>query len=68
VIGPPLEQPSANDAQLDALLAKALAFMPVKAASDLVAEATGISRRTLYRRALALTGQFSNASGEEREP
>lgn len=41
------------------LLESALEFMPVRAASDLVADALKISRRTLYARALVLrnTGQ-----------
>jgi 16S rRNA (cytidine1402-2'-O)-methyltransferase len=38
----------------DSLLAKALAFMPVRAASDLVAEALGVARHAIYERALAL--------------
>jgi 16S rRNA (cytidine1402-2'-O)-methyltransferase len=38
----------------DRLLENALHFMPVRAASDLVAEALNISRRTVYARALAL--------------
>ncbi|HEY1613758.1 MAG TPA: 16S rRNA (cytidine(1402)-2'-O)-methyltransferase [Rhizomicrobium sp.] len=37
----------------DSLLDQALAFMPVRAASDLVAEALGLPRRALYARALA---------------
>lgn len=38
----------------DALLEAALAFMPVRAAADLVANALDLSRRALYARALAL--------------
>ena len=53
VVGPQ-ESPKADDAKIDSLLEKALAFMPVRAAADLVAEATDVSRRTLYERALEL--------------
>ncbi|MGH6870002.1 MAG: 16S rRNA (cytidine(1402)-2'-O)-methyltransferase [Rhizomicrobium sp.] len=51
VVGPPVEY--APDTTLaDSLLDKALAFMPVRAAAELVAEATGQSRHALYERAL----------------
>ena len=53
VIGPPLEE-APDMARADALLGQALAFMPVRAASDLIAEATGLPRRALYERALEL--------------
>lgn len=57
VIGPPLEV-APDMAKADALLEKALVFMPVRAATDLVAEATGMARHALYDRALAMkTGQ-----------
>ncbi len=53
VVGPPLA--AAPDlTRADALLEKALAFMPVRAAADLVAEALDLPRRELYARALAL--------------
>jgi 16S rRNA (cytidine1402-2'-O)-methyltransferase len=51
-IGPPLET-APDMGRADSLLEQALAFMPVRAASDLVAEATGLPRRVLYERALA---------------
>lgn len=58
VIGPPVE--SAQDfSRADALLEKALAFMPVRAASDLVAEALDLPRRALYERGLALKDRGS---------
>lgn len=41
-------------AKADALLEAALAFMPVRAAADLVANALDLPRRALYARALAL--------------
>lgn len=51
------EAEAADDSRIDALLAKALPFMPVKAASDLVAEALAAPRRSVYERALALKGE-----------
>ena len=53
VVGPPLEQ-AADTARMDPLLTKALVFMPVRAAAELVAEALGITRKPVYERALAL--------------
>ena len=53
VVGPPL-QAEPDLAQVDALLEKALAHMPVRAAAELVAEAQGLPRRVAYARALAL--------------
>lgn len=53
VVGPAeAAQPDMDRA--DRLLEQALAFMPVKAAVDLVAEALGLPRRAVYARALAL--------------
>jgi 16S rRNA (cytidine1402-2'-O)-methyltransferase len=54
VIAPPqaLAQPSADDA--DALLRQALARVSLKDAVSEVAQATGLPRRDLYQRALAL--------------
>ena len=53
VVGPPLAA-LPDFARADALLEQALAFMPVRAAADLVAEALELPRRELYARALAL--------------
>jgi 16S rRNA (cytidine1402-2'-O)-methyltransferase len=53
VIGPPL-QSQTDYATADALLEKALAFMPLRAAADLVAEALDLPRRALYERGLEL--------------
>jgi len=53
VIGPPLEA-AVDKAKTDAALKAALAFMPVKAAAELVAGLTDGSRKTLYARALEL--------------
>lgn len=52
VVGPPAAH-APDPARIDSLLDKALAFMPVKAASELVAEALDIPRRDIYERALA---------------
>jgi 16S rRNA (cytidine1402-2'-O)-methyltransferase len=53
VIGPPNER-EPDFARADALLTKALEFMPVRAAADLVSEALDMPRRALYDRALTL--------------
>lgn len=53
VVGPPLAH-APDMARADALLEKALGFMPVRAAADLVAEALALPRRALYERALLL--------------
>jgi 16S rRNA (cytidine1402-2'-O)-methyltransferase len=52
VVGPAGE-PKTDLSRVDAALAKALAFMPVRAAVDLVAEMLGAPRREVYARALA---------------
>jgi 16S rRNA (cytidine1402-2'-O)-methyltransferase len=53
VVGPP--PPGEPDfAKAAALLESALAFMPVRAAADLVAHALDLPRRELYARALAI--------------
>jgi 16S rRNA (cytidine1402-2'-O)-methyltransferase len=53
VIGAPMDS-EPDFAKADALLDHALAFMPVRAAADLVSEALDLPRRALYERALAL--------------
>ena len=53
LVGPPRET-GPDFRRVDALLEKALAFMPVRAAVDLVAEALEAPRRQVYDRALAL--------------
>jgi len=52
IVAPP-ERLEPDFAMADRLLDTALAFMPVRAAADLVAEALGLSRREVYGRALA---------------
>jgi 16S rRNA (cytidine1402-2'-O)-methyltransferase len=45
-------QPALDGAKLDALLDKALVFMPVRAAADLLAQALDRPRKPIYERAL----------------
>lgn len=56
VVGPPGDTP-ADDARIDSLLRQALAFMPVRAAADLVGEALDAPRKAIYGRALALKAE-----------
>ncbi len=53
LVGPPGEVVTDN-AKIDAALTAALAFMPVKAAANMIADLTDGSRKTLYARALEL--------------
>jgi 16S rRNA (cytidine1402-2'-O)-methyltransferase len=53
LVGPPLEA-APDIARIDAALKAALAFMPVKAAADLIAGLTGAPRKQIYARALEL--------------
>ena len=53
LVGPPGEAVT-DDAKIDAALASALAFMPVKAAANLIADLTDGSRKKIYDRALDL--------------
>ncbi|MBS0470015.1 MAG: 16S rRNA (cytidine(1402)-2'-O)-methyltransferase [Proteobacteria bacterium] len=55
LIGPPVET-GLDTARADALLDKALVFMPVRAAAELVAEALDVPRKAIYERALARKG------------
>lgn len=55
IVGPP-QSAGPDSERTDALLDRALAFMPVRAAADLVSDALNISRRTVYARALARKG------------
>jgi 16S rRNA (cytidine1402-2'-O)-methyltransferase len=65
VVAPPgAEGTPADDARLDSLLTTALSFMPVKAASQLIAEATGSQRRAVYLRALRLKGEPGEGADE----
>ncbi len=51
LVGPPPEGET-DFARVDAMLRHALPFMPVKAASEMIAEALGINRKEVYERAL----------------
>ncbi|HEX9490514.1 MAG TPA: 16S rRNA (cytidine(1402)-2'-O)-methyltransferase [Stellaceae bacterium] len=58
VVGPPpAEAPAMTEDALDAQLQAALAGMSLKDASATVAAATGLKRRDVYARALALAGR-----------
>ena len=58
VVGPPpAEAPAMTEDALDARLQAALAGMSLKDASAAVAAATGLKRRDVYARALALAGR-----------
>ncbi|HEY4076619.1 MAG TPA: 16S rRNA (cytidine(1402)-2'-O)-methyltransferase [Rhizomicrobium sp.] len=53
LVGPPQEA-QADTAKIDAALATALPFMPVKVAAEMIAGLTDGSRKEIYARALAL--------------
>jgi 16S rRNA (cytidine1402-2'-O)-methyltransferase len=53
LVGPP-EQAAPDMTRIDAALKAALAFMPVKAAADMIAGLTGAPRKQIYARALEL--------------
>jgi 16S rRNA (cytidine1402-2'-O)-methyltransferase len=55
LIGPPVAAPP-DSADVDAALRAALATMSLREAADAVAGATGLPRRQVYQRALALRG------------
>jgi 16S rRNA (cytidine1402-2'-O)-methyltransferase len=53
VVGPPLKS-GPDWRRVDAALAQALAFMPVKAAAEMIAGLTGASKKQVYERALKM--------------
>jgi 16S rRNA (cytidine1402-2'-O)-methyltransferase len=53
VVGPPLKS-GPDWSRVDAALAQALAFMPVKAAAEMIAGLTGASKKQVYERALKM--------------
>jgi 16S rRNA (cytidine1402-2'-O)-methyltransferase len=57
VVAPPGEAPPPSEADADALLVAALERLPAAKAASEVAKATGLNRRDLYARALALKGE-----------
>jgi len=63
--GPPEKEQAPDAERIDALLKKALPFMPLKAAAALVAEATGAGRRAVYDRALELKDESGGAHDPE---
>lgn len=65
LVGPPPAEGPPDSARVDALLAQALPFMPVKVAASLIAEATGSSRREVYLRALDLKGESDSRRDTE---
>lgn len=66
VVGPPPER-DASEEDADALLLSALSTMPASAAAGDVARATGLDRRTLYRRALELKSAAEADDGDGQE-
>ena len=56
LLGPPAEEMPMEEAGLDAQLRAALAGQSVRDAAALVAAATGLPRKLVYARALALSG------------
>lgn len=61
IVVAPGEARGPDPALIDSLLRQALAFMPVKAAAALIAEATHTSRRGVYDRGLELGGKGRDA-------
>jgi len=59
LVGPPA-QAEVDNAKVDAALKQALAFMPVKAAAEMIAGLTGESKKTLYDRALEIKEDLKN--------
>jgi 16S rRNA (cytidine1402-2'-O)-methyltransferase len=56
VVGPPGEAPAPSAEDADSLLAEALKRLPAAKAAGEVAKATGLNKRDLYARALAMKG------------
>ncbi len=66
VIAPPQEAQPVSAAEADILLREALARVSVKDAVGEIADATGLPRREVYQRALALTKNDEDANGGRR--
>ena len=56
IVGPPGPRAVSTEADADALLTEALTRLPTAKAAGEVAKATGLDRRTLYARAMAIKG------------
>ncbi len=54
LVAPPAEPAEPDDAAIETALRDALLTMSVKQAAQSVADATGLSRRDLYQRALSI--------------
>jgi 16S rRNA (cytidine1402-2'-O)-methyltransferase len=63
VVGPP-EAAAASPGEVDAQLAAALSTMSVRSAAEAVAAATGLPKREVYRRALALAQKSDEDGGQ----
>jgi 16S rRNA (cytidine1402-2'-O)-methyltransferase len=63
IVGPPAAQIAATEEDLDAQLAAALRTSSLREASAAVAAATGLPRRQVYARALALQGKRLTETG-----
>ncbi len=57
IVGPPGPRAAATEEDADALLRAALTHLPTAKAAGEVAKATGLDRRDLYARALAIKGE-----------
>jgi 16S rRNA (cytidine1402-2'-O)-methyltransferase len=70
VIGPTGPKIEENPARIDELLAQVLPFMPVRPAAALIADLTGVSKRSVYNRAIALKGakDTDDVGGDEGDP
>lgn len=67
VIGPPLPAAPVEDAEADRLLTEALAELSPRDAASRVAERTGLPRRVVYARAVALATAASDTEEENGE-
>jgi 16S rRNA (cytidine1402-2'-O)-methyltransferase len=64
IVGPPVADTAVSEVDLDAQLAAALRTASLREASAAVAAATGLPRRQVYARALALQGKRPSTENE----
>ena len=57
VVGPPLEKPAPEAGEIDAILTRLAADLPTAKAATEAAKRTGLPRKDLYQRLLALKGE-----------